>query len=232
MPFRDVIRIRNLQVDCVVGVYPDERKAPQPLLVDLDIRLDSERAARDERLPASVDYAAVAAQTAFLLRSCRFRMLETAARVLCRYLLMPPAPGERERARVQSARIYLGKPAALPGGAVASFEMERDADWLDLRSEQRDFGIWELVAETSEAGVYRHSLAPGTSIVSHMHRETRESEMILGDGLLCQDRPAPAGTVNSWPRLSPHGYHNPTDRYQTILCVACPPCSREDEIPT
>jgi dihydroneopterin aldolase len=230
MPFRDAIRIRNLQVDCVVGVYPDEREAPQPLLVDLEIRLDTERAARDERLPASVDYAAVAAQTGFLLRSCRFRMLETAGRALCRYLLLPPAPGERERARAESVRVSLSKPGALSGAAVPSFEMERGAGWLELRSEPRDFGTLDIVAETREAGVYRLNLAPGASICSHLHRERHELEMILSSGLLCQGRPVPAGAINNWPRLSPHGYHNPTDRHQTILCVACPPCYGNDEI--
>jgi len=161
----------------------------------------------------------------------RFRLLETAARALCRYLLLPPAPGERGRARVERVRVCLSKPGALPGAAVPCFQMEREAGWLELRSEQRDYGIVDLVARTREVGVYRISLAPGARVRSHMHRETHESEMVLGDGLLCQGKPVPAGAINSWEKLSPHEYHNPTDRHQTILCVACPPHSGEDEIP-
>jgi dihydroneopterin aldolase len=227
--FRDAIRIRNLQVDCVVGVHPRERDTPQPLLVDSEMRLDTERAGAEERLHASVDYSAVAAQVAFLLRSCRFRMLETAARVLCRYLLLPPPPGER-RAQLESARIGLSKPGALPGTAVPALEIERGAEWAVLKSERRSFGAVDIVHETREAGIYRLNLAPGATIPTHIHRKMRESEMVLGEGLLCQGKPVPAGTVNFWPKVTPHGYHNPTGRSQTILCVDCPPFADDDEI--
>ena len=90
---RDVIRIQGLRVDCVVGVYPHERHRVQPLEVDVAMTLDTRRAGQRERLAHTVDYAATANQIAFLLRSCRFYMLETAARALTRLLLAPPAPG-------------------------------------------------------------------------------------------------------------------------------------------
>ena len=35
----DVLRIEELMVDCVVGVYPHERNASQPLRVDVEMRL-------------------------------------------------------------------------------------------------------------------------------------------------------------------------------------------------
>ena len=94
----DRIHLANLSVDCVVGVYPHERNAVQPLIVDAVLFLDSERAARTERLRHTIDYGMVAAQIRFLLSSCRFRMLETAAHVLCRHLLSPPAPSEARAA--------------------------------------------------------------------------------------------------------------------------------------
>jgi hypothetical protein len=121
-------------------------------------------------------------------------------------------------------------PAALSGSAVPSLQMERDAGWLGLRSQQRDFGTVDVVTQTRDAGVYRISLAPGASIRTRLHRAADESEMVLTAGLLCQGESVPAGAVNRWPPLSPHGYHNPTDRYQTILRVTCPPCADEDEI--
>src|SRR5689334_22324315 len=95
---RDVIAIEGLRVDCVVGVHPHERDVLQPLRIDVELRLDTEAAAVRERLRSSVDYAATAAQIAFLLRSCRFRLLETAAHALARCLLVPPGPDERRAA--------------------------------------------------------------------------------------------------------------------------------------
>ena len=63
-----------------------------------------------------------------------------------------------------------------------------------------------------------------------MHRKMRESEMVLGEGLLCQGQPCPPGTVHRWPRGAAHTYTNPSDRHQTILCVDLPRFIPEDEI--
>lgn len=229
MPHQDRITIEGLQLDCVVGVYPHERNTPQPLSVDLEMTLDTERAAVRERLRHSVDYAAISAQLAFLLTHCRFRMLETAAHVLARYLLAPPAPGE-ERAQIEEARLRLTKPGALRDRARPSLEIRRDASWAYLRHEEKPFGVVDVIGETRDAGIYRLNVAPGRNIPLHVHRRMREAEMVLSDGLLCQGRPVVAGAVHRWPHGAAHRYDNPTNRYQTILCVDAPRFMEDDEI--
>ena len=214
----------------MVGIYPHERDAPQLLRLDAELCLDTELAARRERVPLSVDYAAVRAQLAFLLQNSRFRMLETAAHALCRYLLAPPAPGER-RAQLSRARVRLTKPTALGGRAVASLEIEREASWVELVQEEKPFGTVDIVHETRDAGIYRLNVAPGQTIPLHVHRVMHEAEMVLGSGLLCQGKPVAALTVHRWPHGSAHCYHNPTRRTQTILCVDSPPFLADDEVP-
>lgn len=225
----DALRIEELMVDCVVGVYPHERNASQPLRVDVEMRLDTEASGVKESFSSTVDYAAAASQLVFLLRSCRFRLLETAAHVLAQYLLAPPAPGER-RAQIDSVSVRLTKPGALRGFAVPSLEIERPASWCTIGVETKPFGIVDVIHETKGAGIYRLNVAPGKGIPLHVHRQMRESEMILSDGLLCQGQPCPPGTVHRWPRGAAHMYDNPTDRYQTILCVDSPRFIEEDEI--
>jgi hypothetical protein len=88
----------------------------------------------------------------------------------------------------------------------------------------------DVIHETRDAGIYRLNLAPRSGIPLHMHRVTRENEMLLGDGLTCQGRPAPAGSVFRWPEGALHRYDNPTDRWQTILCVDVPRFSADDEM--
>ena len=216
-------------VDCVVGVYPHERNASQPLRVDIEMRLSTHESAVQESLRSTVDYASTAAQLVFLLRSCRFRLLETAAHVLVRYVLAPPAPDER-RAQVESAVVRLTKPGALRGFAVPSLEIERQASQLSFDIEHKSFGTVDIIHETKGAGIYRLNVAPGKSIPLHVHERMRESEMVLGEGLLCQGDPCPPGTVHRWPRGAAHTYHNPTARHQTILCVDSPRFIPEDEI--
>lgn len=226
---RDVIAIEGLRVDCVVGVYPHERNRVQPLEVSVRMAVDTRRAGASERLSHTIDYAATANQIAFLLRSCRFHILETAARALARLLLAPPAPGE-QRARVHEVTLRLTKPYALAGHGVPSLEIRRRAADVSLQHETKPFGTVDVLDETRDVGIYRLNIAPGRSIPLHVHRTMQESEMILGDGLLCQGKPVAAGTMFRWPKDAPHRYDNPTDRWQSILCVDSPPFMPEDEI--
>lgn len=214
----------------MVGVYPHERGTPQRLRLDAELCLDTERAGRSERMRDSVDYAALSAQLAFLLRSCRFGMLETAAHALCRYLLAPPARGER-RAPLERVRITLEKPTALGGRAVPSLEVTRDAGWVKLTHERKPFGTVDVIHETRELGIYRLNIAPQREIPLHVHGIMEESEMVIGTGLLCQGKPVAPGTVHRWPTGAAHCYRNPTSRYQTVLCVDVPPFLPEDERP-
>lgn len=229
MAHQDVVRIRDLRVDCVVGVYPHERDASQPLRVDVDLVLDTEDAARKESVHATVDYGAVASQIVFVLRSARFRLLETGAHALAAMMLAPPAPGV-QRARVEQVRVKLTKPGALRGFATPSLEIVRDAAWCTLGHEDKTWGTVDILHETRDAGIYRLNVAPGAGIPLHVHRVMRESEMVLTRGLLCQNREVPPGTVHRWPRGAAHRYDNPTDQWQSILCVDLPKFIPEDEI--
>lgn len=225
-----MITLENLTVDCVVGVYPHERNAPQPLGVDVALMLDTRDAALRERLSASVHYGDVAAQITFLLQSCRFELLETAAHVLTTHLLAAPAAGER-RAQIEEVELTLRKPGALGGHAIPSLRVRRRAADVELRREDKAFGHVDVVHETREAGIYRLNIAPGRGIPLHVHRTMREAEMVLSEGLTCQGKPIDVGAVHHWPLEAAHRYDNPTDRYQTILCVDSPPFVESDEIP-
>jgi dihydroneopterin aldolase len=224
----DCIELNGLEVDCVVGIYPRERHMPQRVRLDLGMYLSTELAAREEMISGSIDYSALAQQIGFLLRSCEFRMIETAAHALARYLLAPPAPDER-RAQIERLRLRLTKPFALGQTAQPSLLIERDRNWVEITREPKPYGFVEVIHETRDAGIYRRSIAPGASIPLHQHTQMREAEMVLTEGLLCQQKPIPAGAAHRWPQGAAHGYDNPTDRYQSILCVESPRFIASDE---
>src|SRR4051812_44041909 len=190
----DFIELNGLEVDCVVGLYPRERHVAQRLRLDLTMYFATEPAARKEALSASVDYAAIAAQLGFLLRSCDFRMLETAAHALARYLLAPPALGEK-RAQIEWVGLRLTKPLALGGMATPSLYIERDRHWVSIEQEQKPFGVVDIIHETRDASIYRLNMAPGSVIPLHVHHIMREAEMVLSGGLLCQREPIAVGAV-------------------------------------
>jgi dihydroneopterin aldolase len=227
----DLIEIRGLALSCVIGAHPHEREVAQRLLVDVAMEVAIEEAAKKETLGLTVDYDAAAAQVTFLLESCRFRLLETAAYALAKLLLAAPAPGER-RAPIASVRLTLTKPEALGRVGAPSLTLQREAAWARaaMTLEAKPWGSVDVVHETRDVGIYRLNVAPSAGIPLHRHQVMAESEMVLSEGLLCQGIAAPAGSVRRWAHGAPHRYDNPTDRWQTILCVDAPRFLPHDEV--
>jgi dihydroneopterin aldolase len=197
--------------------------------VDLELGVDTLAAAEAESLRQTVDYAAIAAQVTFVLRAGHFRLLETAAHALSRLLLAPPPAGER-RAQIQHVQLQLTKPNALGGTVVPSLSIVRSCDDVELSLQRTSFGWVDIVYENRELGLYRLNIEPGKGIPLHVHREMREAEMVLGEGLLCQGRPVAPWTTHYWPREAAHRYDNPTSRVQTVLCIDSPPFIVADEV--
>lgn len=222
MSGRDEIAIEGLRIDCIVGVYPRERHEPQPLLLDVHLRLDTEEAGRAQALRATVDYAEVSAQLAFVLRSGRFRMLETAAQALLRLLLLAPQPGER-RAAVEEAAVRLCKPEALGGNGRPSLTVRRDAAWARAAEPQpRPFGTVDTLLETRDAHIRRLNLGPGQGAALQAAPRASAMDMVLGAGLLCQGRLAAPGASYRWPPGAALRYDNPTEETQSVLRVEVP----------
>ncbi|MBN1653858.1 MAG: dihydroneopterin aldolase [Deltaproteobacteria bacterium] len=214
----DAVRINNLEVDCIIGVYPKESETPQSLVVDLDMLLDTRKAAGKEQLRYTVNYAAVTAQVAFILRHFRFRLLETAAHTLCRFLLLPPALSEN-RPQVERVRIRLSKPGALSNRAIPSVEIERDPSSEELERVARDFGFIDVVFEGRETGIYRIDIGPKKSFTLTARAPGRAADMVVTGGLVYQGHKLRAGTIRQRSQSESYCYDNPTDRYQTLLCV-------------
>lgn len=228
-PGLDRLSLHNVEVRCVVGVYPSERDRPQPLILDVDLWIDTRTAARTEQLSATVDYGRLAGELRFLLESCRFRLLETAAEALACWLLAPPTP-DRPQPRVERTRVQLTKTEALGGGARAAIEIVRDTGDVQYDVEDKPFGRVDIIHVSRDCGIYRLRVAPGRTIPTHVHRVMEEHELVLGSGLLLQRVPVAPGLAFRWPRDLPHRYDNPTAVEQSLLCVDRPPFIPADEI--
>ena len=225
----DSIRLNQLEVSCIVGVYPSERLTPQPLILDLQLFLDTRKAAQGGGLKASIDYAKLCGELEFLLKSCRFLLLEEAAEALCRYLLAPTLTSV-PRARIESVSLTLSKPEALKGRAIPSIIIHRKRDEYSFEEEVKGFGLVDIIYETKGCGIYRLRIESGKNIPTHFHQIMEEHEMILTNGLRLQGQDVRAGTAFSWPKAHPHLYENISPVEQVILCVDRPRFISEDEV--
>ncbi len=223
---KDVVGIKGIEIDCVVGVYPHERDIPQRLIADVSMVLDTSATGARERISSTVDYHQAAAQVVFILETCRFRLIETAGHALARLLLLPSATKD-PRPRVERVEICLTKPKALDGKAIPYIRVERDASWGICRRKEECFGSVDLVYETPEVGIYRLNIKSRGVIPLHVHPDGEEFVFVMGDGISCDGRPVAPGTIHQWAPGAAHSYENGTDLTQSLLCVRAPPLARK-----
>ena len=118
----DLVSVRDLSVDAVIGVHAWERDVEQTLIVSVDMvpeTTDVRKAAASDDLADALDYSAVAETIAAVLREGKFRLIETAAeRVAGRLLADFP---------LSWLRLELRKPIAA-GGYTAAITIERGSE--------------------------------------------------------------------------------------------------------
>jgi FolB domain-containing protein len=78
----DRIEIRDVRLEAQVGVLAEEKVGTQPISVDLDLYRPLARAARQDELAATSDYAVVLDAVTVIVATQRFELLETLARRL------------------------------------------------------------------------------------------------------------------------------------------------------
>ena len=112
----DLVSVRDLSVEAVIGVHDWEREITQTLVFTAEMAADVRSTAEHDDLADALDYSAVARTIASVVQDGRFRLIETAAeRVAERLLADHP---------VAWLRLEVRKPIAA-GGYTAAVTIER-----------------------------------------------------------------------------------------------------------
>ena len=110
-------------IDCVaaIGVTPEERTIRQRLSIDIEILVDSAKAARNDSLKDAIDYSKIATLVMQVCASRDFHLIETVAELLASRILTDfPTP----QVRVLVRKIA---PVVEPKLDHVSIEIVRDA---------------------------------------------------------------------------------------------------------
>ena len=226
--------IKKHEVSCIIGVWAHERTKAQRVGMDVRLEFDGEKAGTSDRLEDTINYAQLADTASFILKHGQFQLLESAVRVLVRYFLLPSRT-DAARLSATTAEVELTKFDALPGHTLASIRLGESLDALEFSHETPHWGRVDIVAETSDLGLYCLNIAPGQTLPLHQHKVMSESEYIMDDGLTLitlndEPRLLTIGETFTWPHGFVHGYRNSSDRWCRVLCIDSPPFIPEDEV--
>ena len=113
----DIVFLRGLRIETVIGIYDWEKKIKQPIVLDLEMGADVARAAASDRIQDALDYKAVSKRLKQFVSESRFELVETLAE-RCAGII-------REEFGVPWVRLRLNKIGAVSDAADVGVVIER-----------------------------------------------------------------------------------------------------------
>lgn len=113
----DIIFIRDLRIETLIGIYDWERNVKQTVILDLDMGADIAKAARTDQIEDTLDYKSVAKRLIQFVSDSHFQLVETLAEQCARIVL--------EEFGVPWIRLSINKIGALRGARDVGVRIER-----------------------------------------------------------------------------------------------------------
>ena len=114
----DKIFIRDLALRCVIGVYPEERREKQDVIINIVLECDHSAAAKSDQLADAVDYKGIKKEVIKLVEASEFNLIETLSDRIAQVCL--------HRKKVRRATVTVDKPAALRFARSVAVEISRE----------------------------------------------------------------------------------------------------------
>ncbi len=113
----DIVYIRDLKIDTVIGINDWEREVLQTVSLDLEMATDAEKAADSDHITDTIDYRAVAKRLITFVEGTEFLLVERMAERISDIV--------REEFGVSWLRLRVSKPGAVTGAADVGVVIER-----------------------------------------------------------------------------------------------------------
>lgn len=113
----DIVFIRELRAEAVIGIYDWERTLRQPVLIDLEMAWDVPRAAASDNIADALDYKAVGKRIHAFVEGSQFQLVETLAERIADIL--------RDEFAVPWLRLSVNKQGALSVARDVGVVIER-----------------------------------------------------------------------------------------------------------
>ena len=113
----DIIFLRDLRIETVIGIYDWEREIKQTVVLDLEMGADIRRAAASDAIEDTLDYKAVAKRLIDFVGASEFGLVETLAERCAEIIL--------DEFDVPWVRLTLNKQGAVSGARDVGVIIER-----------------------------------------------------------------------------------------------------------
>ena len=113
----DIIFLKDLKIETVVGIYDWERKVKQTVILDLEMATDVKKAASTDKIEDALDYKAIAKRLISFVSESEFELVETLAEQIAEIILI--------EFDVPWLRLSLNKIGAIRGARDVGVVIER-----------------------------------------------------------------------------------------------------------
>ncbi|MDP2227435.1 MAG: dihydroneopterin aldolase [Moraxellaceae bacterium] len=113
----DIVYIRDLKIETVIGIFDWERRIRQTVSIDLEMATDIRRAAASDDIKDTLDYKAVAKRLIAFVSESEFLLVETLSEKVAEIVLT--------EFDVPWLRLRLSKPGAVRGSQDVGIIIER-----------------------------------------------------------------------------------------------------------
>lgn len=83
----DIVFLRDLRIETVIGIYDWEREIRQPVVLDIEMGADVAKAAASDSIEDAINYKSVAKRLIAFVGESRFQLVETLAERCAEILL-------------------------------------------------------------------------------------------------------------------------------------------------
>jgi len=113
----DIIFLRGLEVECIIGFIDWERRVKQTVVIDLELPVDCRAASIRDEVEDTLDYKKVAKRVIAFIEASEYKLVETLAHRLAMTLL--------EEFGIEWVRLSINKPGAIRGSRDVGVSIER-----------------------------------------------------------------------------------------------------------
>lgn len=113
----DIVYVRDLRVDALIGIYDWERSMRQIVRIDLEMGWDNSIPARSDAIEDTLNYKEAAKMISSFVEKSEFQLVETLAERIADCLL--------NQFKLPWVKVTLGKPGAVTGSSEVGVIIER-----------------------------------------------------------------------------------------------------------